>query len=274
MDFGILILLFAGGCAGGLLAGLLGVGGGLIFVPIFTNYLFVLGIPDEMIARLIIANSMVAIFFAGISGSIKHHLNGDFYFKPVIISGAMASLASIATTFIIHHTTGYNKRAFSVIFISIAVYMTYRIFSEKPDKGYEIGEESSSATKFLQIGWWGGILAALSGVGGGIIMVPMLISMLNINIKKATAISLGIITVMALVSSVYFMSIQTSITEAIPYTYGLIIFPMVIPVVIGCIVCSPFGVALAGRIPEKTIQTIFAAFLVLVILNMVYHLWL
>ena len=79
MDVGTLILLFFGGCAGGLLAGLLGVGGGLVFVVIFTNYLAVLGIPDNKIAQLIIANSMVAIFFAGTSGSIKHYLNGDFF---------------------------------------------------------------------------------------------------------------------------------------------------------------------------------------------------
>lgn len=273
MDYGTLLLLFAGGCAGGLLAGLLGVGGGLVFVPIFTNYLVVLGIVDDKIAQIIIANSMFAIFFAGISGSIKHYLSGHLYFKPVIISGVMASITSIGATYLINHTSWYNKQVFAVIFISIAAYVAYSIFSGKSDKKQMV-EEDFSSNKFLQIGGLGGLLAALSGVGGGIIMVPMLVKMLKMNIKKATAISLGIITIMALASSIYSMSIKLNTITNIPYTHGLIIFPMVVPVIIGCIICSPFGVVLSKKIPEKTIQLMFAAFLVLVILNMIYNLWL
>ena len=274
MDFGILLLLFIGGCAGGLLAGLLGVGGGLIFVVIFTNYLSALGVPDAGIAQLIIANSMVAIFFAGVSGSIKHYLNGDFYYKPVIISGIMASGASVATTYFINHTTWYNKELFAVLFISITLYIAYTIFSGRSVKMQDEGQEAFLIIPLIKIGALGGTLAALSGVGGGIIMVPMLIKMLNLHIKKATAISLGIITMMALISSVYSMLIQTSIPDNIPHTYGLIIFPMVLPAVLGCIICSPFGVILARIIPARTIQMIFATFLLVVTLNMIYKIWL
>ena len=123
------------------------------------------------------------------------------------------------------------------------------------------GQEAFLIIPLIKIGALGGTLAALSGVGGGIIMVPMLIKMLNLHIKKATAISLGIITMMALISSVYSMLIQASIPDNIPHTYGLIIFPMVMPVVLGCIICSPFGVILARIIPARTIQMIFATFL-------------
>lgn len=274
MDVGTLILLFLGGCAGGLLAGLLGVGGGLVFVVIFTNYLTALGIPDSKIAQLIIANSMVAIFFAGTSGSIKHYLNGHFYFKPVIISGFFAALFSVATTYLINHTSWYNKQLFSVIFISITIYIAYRIFAGSSGKDVNAGEEKFSLVKLMQIGALGGTLAALSGVGGGIIMVPMLIKMLNIQIKKATAISLGIITVMALVSSVYSMLINPKINMNIAHSYGLIVFPMVIPVVAGSVICSPFGVTLSKIIPERTVQILFGAFLLLVTLNMIYNLWL
>lgn len=273
MDIPTLILLFLGGCIGGLLAGLLGVGGGLVFVIIFTNYLSSLGAPDTTFAHLIVANSMFAIFFAGVSGSIKHYLNGNFFWKPVLVAGFSASVFSILTTILINKGTWYSKELFALVFILIAGFMAYRILFTKNADVTVAGAEEFSVRKFLLIGSLGGVLAAVSGVGGGIIMVPMLTRMLRINIKKATAISLGVITIMSLVVSAYSFSAVEEVVN-LSHTYGLIILPMAIPVVLGCIICSPYGVVLARRIPAKTIQIIFAVFLLIVISDMIYNLWL
>ncbi|HEY0899055.1 MAG TPA: sulfite exporter TauE/SafE family protein [Sphingobacteriaceae bacterium] len=274
MTFGALILLFLGGCLGGLMAGLLGIGGGLVFVLIFTNYLSAVNAPETTLAHYIVANSMFAIFFAGISGSVKHYFNNNFYFKPVLISGIAASVTSLITSYLINTGTWYSKEVFSVIFISITSYVAYRILMGKDKDDQSDRVEGFSLGIFLIIGGLGGILAALSGVGGGVIMVPLLTRLLHINIKKATAISLGVITIMALVSSVYALFTAAGERVQIPHAYGLIILPMVLPVAAGCIICSPFGVTLAKRIPVQVIKVIFASFLLLVIFNMIYNLWL
>ncbi len=273
MTAGELVLLFLGGCMGGLLAGLLGIGGGLIFVLIFTNYLAAVNAPEATMAHYIVANSMFAIFFAGVSGSIKHYQNGNFYLRPVAISGVSASAASLITSYLITSGTWYDKEVFSVVFIAITSYVAYQILTGKDRTGADDRPERSSFGTLLIIGGLGGILAALSGVGGGVIMVPMLTRLLHINIKKATAISLGVITVMALVSTGYAMLVPEAVID-IPHAYGLIILPMVLPVAAGCVICSPFGVTLAKKIPHQTIKVIFAFFLVIVILNMIYKLWL
>jgi uncharacterized protein len=273
MTTGALVLLFLGGCVGGLLAGLLGIGGGLIFVLIFTNYLSVVNAPESTLAHYIVANSMFAIFFAGISGSIKHYLNENFFLKPVLISGLAASVSSLVTSFFINAGTWYNKEVFAVIFITITSYVAYQILAGKDKVAEGDRVENFSVGTFLVIGGLGGILAALSGVGGGVIMVPMLTRMLHISIKKATAISLGVITIMALVTSVYAMTVAE--TEVLmPHSYGLIVLPMVLPVAAGCMIASPFGVSLAKKIPHQTIKVIFAVFLLIVIFNMIYNLWL
>ncbi|HEY1025433.1 MAG TPA: sulfite exporter TauE/SafE family protein [Sphingobacteriaceae bacterium] len=273
MDIITIILLFLGGCVGGLLAGLLGVGGGLVFVIIFTNYLASSGAPDITFAHLIVSNSMFAIFFAGISGSVKHYINGNFSWRPVLVTGSSAALFSILTTVLINTGNWYSKELFAFIFILLAGYMAYRILFMKEADTVEKGSEEFSVQKFLLIGSLGGILAAVSGVGGGIIMVPMLTKMLKINIKKATAISLGVITIMSLVISAYSFFASAEAID-LPHTYGLIILPMALPVVLGCVVCSPYGVMLARRIPAKTIQAIFAVFLLIVVSDMIYNLWL
>lgn len=273
MTAGELVLLFFGGCMGGLLAGLLGIGGGLIFVLIFTNYLSAVNAPEATMAHYIVANSMFAIFFAGISGSVKHYFNGNFFLRPVLISGVAASVTSLFTSYLITSGTWYNKEVFAVVFIAITSYVAYQILSGRDTVRDDDRVEKSSQVTFLIIGGLGGILAALSGVGGGVIMVPMLVRMLHINIKKATAISLGVITIMALASTGYAM-LGTPSEIQMPHAYGLIILPMVLPVAAGCVICSPFGVTLAKKIPHQTIKVIFALFLVIVILNMIYKLWL
>lgn len=275
MTIGALILLFLGGCLGGLMAGLLGIGGGLVFVLIFTNYLSVVNAPDTTLAHYIVANSMFAIFFAGISGSVKHYFSNNFFLKPVLISGVAASATSVLTNYLIDQGSWYDKELFSIVFISITSYVAYNILFGKDKARKDDHVEEFSLGTFILIGGLGGILAALSGVGGGVIMVPMLTRMLHINIKKATAISLGVITIMALVSSVYAMFVLGDDSPLqVPHTYGLIILPMVLPVAVGCVICSPFGVSLAKRIPNQTIKVIFACFLLLVISNMIYKLWL
>ena len=77
---------------------------------------------------------------------------------------------------------------------------------------------------------------------------------------------------MAFATSIFSVFVKSD--TRIPYAYGLIIFPMVIPVVAGCVISSPLGVTLAKKIPPRTIQVMFTTFLVLVVSNMIYKLWL
>ena len=274
MTIGTLVLLFFGGCLGGLLAGLQGVGGGLVFVLIFTNYLSAADVPDSSLAHLIVANSMFAIFFAGISGSIKHYFNGNFSWRPVLVTGLSASITSVLTAVLINMGTWYNKEIFALIFISLASYVAYRTLFAKEVDSESRGDELFSVPRFFIIGGLGGILAALSGIGGGMIMVPMLNKMLNVNIKRATAISLGVITIMSLASSAYAFLIPQPGDNSLPEASGLIVLPMVLPVAIGCAICSPFGVTISRLLSERTIKAIFAVFLLIVISNMIYNLWL
>ena len=103
MDISVLCLLFIGGCVSGLFAGLLGLGGGMLFMLIFTSYLTLVKVPDQIIPELIIANAMFAMFIAGLSGSVRNYFRRNFHFKPVFYMGASASICAICVThFFIH----------------------------------------------------------------------------------------------------------------------------------------------------------------------------
>ncbi len=108
MTMEIITLLILGGI-GGLLAGMLGIGGGIIYVLLFSHYLPLTGIPSHLIVPAIVANSMFAIFFAGISGSYKHYKNKNFHPKQFLIIGSAASIASIFFSHLIINVNWYTQ---------------------------------------------------------------------------------------------------------------------------------------------------------------------
>lgn len=267
----IVILLISGG-VGGFLAGLLGIGGGIVYVVLFSFYLEKLGFPQATLVPHIIANSLFAIFFGGLSGIIKQKKNNNFFLKPVLITAIPATIASIGITFLVNRGEWYSPTMFKIFFICLLTIMAIKIFLFRKDEESDKAEKTSTK-KFGLTGFSGGVIAALSGVGGGVIMVPFLTNFLQIKIRKATSISLGVIVVMAFFTSIYsFFAVPTRVEE-IPFTFGLISLPMVLPAAIGSLFGSPLGVSAAGKIKPEYIRLLFIFFITLVIIRMIYNLW-
>lgn len=266
-----ILLLFSLGSLGGLLAGLLGIGGGVIYVLIFAHYLPLAGVPDTLIVPSIVANSMFAILFAGLSGTYKQWRNNNFFPKPVIAIGLAASVFSIFFTLIINSGTWYTKERFTFLFIALLILITWRLLSSSKDELNTPGENLGTL-KSVSIGALSGTIAAFSGIGGGVIIVPLLTHMGRIYIKKATSISLGVISVMALLTSVYNFFFQHHAEVHLQSSLGLIVFSISLPVAIGSLLFSPVGVILARKVEPKIIKIVFVAFLCSVILKMLIDL--
>jgi uncharacterized membrane protein YfcA len=263
-DIGGLFLL---GSLGGLLAGLLGIGGGVIYVLIFNHYLHRIGISDAVIVPSIIANSMFAILFAGLSGSYKQWKNKNFFPNEMIIAGLSASVSSVFFSYLINRGSWYTKESFSLFFIILLVLIAIRIFTQR--KKIELEENKNVSMYSLSLtGIISGTIAAFSGIGGGVIIVPILTDILKLPIKKATSISLGVISIMALLTSLFNgMNNFSTGTNA-----SLIIFSLALPVAIGSLMASPIGVQLAGKLKPSQIKIILFLFLISVILKMLIDL--
>ena len=266
----IIALLILGGI-GGLLAGMLGIGGGIIYVLLFSHYLPLTGIPNHLIVPAIVANSMFAIFFAGISGSYKHYKNKNFHPKQILIIGSAASIASIFFSDLIINGTWYTKDKFTYLFIFLLLFIAFRILKNKKADQVLLNEKSSTQG-FIFTGLFSGTIAAFSGIGGGVLIVPILTDIMKIPIKKATAISLGVISIMAFFTSAYAMLFsKVSIQIAAPH-FGLIVYSLALPVAAGSLLFSPFGVQLAAKLSPSKLRLLFASFLLLVIAKMIIDL--
>lgn len=267
-----LIILFSLGSLGGLLAGLLGIGGGIVYVLIFTHYLESIGTPSDIIVPAIVANSMFAIMFAGLSGTYKQWRNNNFFPKEIALIGLTASCTSIVFSYLISLGNWYRKEHFTLLFILLLIYIAWKIFRSANIQVKEQLEKKSTGKLFLA-GSISGSIAAFSGIGGGVIIVPFLTNLMRMPIKKATSISLGVISVMALNTSVFnaFFQKNPNITTNNNH-WGLLFFQLALPVALGSLIFSPIGVNLSSRLKPSAIRIIFAIFLMIVIIKMLYGL--
>jgi uncharacterized membrane protein YfcA len=259
-----IIILIIFGLIGGFLSGLLGVGGGIVFVPVLTTVLVSQGLEDPDLAKYILANSFAATFFAGAISSYKQYKLDSFYPRPILLVSLLAIPTSLALTFFIAKGTWYSKDTFSIFFIILLFFMLYRFIKSTKEGNLEIKDVKQS--KFPFVGLFTGIISSLSGLGGGIIMVPMFTQYAKLNIKKAAAISIGVIPVM-MVPMILSYAWYTPESIFSQYQIGYLVPEVFLPLIAGLLFTAPFGVSVAKKSSPKFLKIIFAALIVTVIIK-------
>lgn len=264
-DFIEIVVLLITGVFGGILAGLLGVGGGVIYVVVLTYYLKKYDLDDSQLVKYIVSNSAFSIFFASLSGSIKQYLNKNFFLKETLLSALPAILSSLIISYLILNSNWYSKERFAYFFVSVLLLFFFKILLTKKTGEIEhISWYGYSLTGFIT-----GIFGALSGLGGGIIMVPVLSGFYKLKLKKATSVSLAVMCLFTLSMSVFYM-FRVDSRDIISGSIGTIIPSLVIPLSVGVIIGSPIGVMLSTKLPVRIIRVIFALLIILVAFRMAY----
>jgi uncharacterized membrane protein YfcA len=240
-----LTLLGIIGVLGGILSGLVGVGGGIVFVP---GLVYVGGWS----IKEAVAASLVIIIFSSLSGTIRNAKSPD----PVdwrvagILSVAVApaSLIGVAISRVSSDTV--VEIAFATVLLALA-YPTAR------------GRQELDESKKIPIplvfvaGIFIGALAGLVGVGGGVVMVPLMVLGMGIGTKQAVSTSLAVIMFTGLVGAAGYIATGFSRTE------DLLSLP---PLIVGSMIGAPFGVQIREFLPERAVRGVFAAFMVVVAL--------
>lgn len=264
-----IIVLLITGIAGGTLAGMLGIGGGVIYVFIFSLFISTFTatpIQSQELVSLLIANTVFALVFAGIAGSIKQYKSKNFFPKSILWIGIPGVLAAITTSIIISYSGLYSKERFAVLFSVIMLPVIARMLLQDKIKWQQL--HGIKPRYFMVTGLIAGTVTALSGLGGGFVIVPVLNGMIGIPIKKTISISLGVIAFVAFFFTLYNLFGIAYPHYAFPYTKGAIIFPMVLPVVGGVMIGAPLGVQISHKLPNKWLRIIFVTFSITVIVKL------
>lgn len=262
------ILLIIAGLCGGFLAGLLGVGGGIIYILVLPTALRGVGICEEQLVAYTIANSLFAIFIASFSVNIKSIIKGEFMYKEVLGVSVFNILFGILGMKYIVTKDWYSKDMFNGIIVVVLSAMFIRMMSKAKREQQE--EEAPSLKKLGFTGAVAGILSSLSGLGGGIVIVPFLQNLFHMDIKKAKTISLGVIGLMAIALTVFNVFADVSCSSSVFQT-GLIVYPVTLMMSLGVLVGTPIGARVARGISSKHLKLIFSIVLFIVIVKKIYE---
>jgi len=263
--------LILAGIGGGILAGLLGVGGGIIYVLVLPYALTKAGIPPELLAQFTIANSIFGVLFASLASNILNIHKHDFYPRESLWVGLPGAFFSILILITIVSTTWYSITYFYVLLILFLAFMLVSLFLQ----GDENPKKPSSKKREIRLGLAGivgGSLASLTGLGGGAAVVPILTTQLHLDIKMARSISLAMIFMTSLVLT-GFNLIKNPGIISLPYQYGYIYLPVAIPLTIGVLLGSPIGSRLGRLFSSATIKVLFSILILVVIIEKLIYLF-
>lgn len=253
ITIGLMALL---GCFTGFMAGLLGIGGGLILTPFLIMLIPTSVIPQAHVVHVAIATSLATIAFTSLSSVRAHHKRGAVLWKvvssvaPGILVGVLAG-AQIA---------GYMSSFWiSILFSVFVAFSALKMFMNKPPKADR--ELPGSAGRF-GMGTVIGVLSALVGAGGGFISVPWLV-WCNIKMHNAVATSAALGFPIAFFGTIGYIVSGWNVQglPGWPITIGYICIPALFSVAATSVLMAPVGAKVAHSIDTKPLKKIFACML-------------
>lgn len=269
MTIDIFLILFSIGVIAGILAGYFGVGGGIIIVPSLISIYSWKGLYQEYAVHIAVVTSLFTIIFTTISSSLKHARNGNVKFIPALIIGLASSVTVILLSKVAIKTPGNTlKIIFSVLLIVIA----FKMFFEAGGKGtdYNSGKHNTSVLLSSLIGVFSGSIAVFTGLGGGIIIVPLMKYILKFDIKKAIGTSSAAILLTA-VSGVagYYINIPNDFSGG-KYFIGMADSYSALAIILGSVPFSQLGVYLNKKSKNEVLNRFFAVFILTVAVCMIF----
>jgi uncharacterized membrane protein YfcA len=264
------IWLVLAGLGGGILAGLLGVGGGIIYVLVLPYALTKAGIHSELLAQFTIANSIFGVLFASLTSNILNIRNHDFYHKESLWVGLPGAVSSILVLATIVTSSWYSISFFYVLLVLFLLFMLVSLFiNDNRNQEKPVSKNREARLGFAGI--IGGSLASLTGLGGGAAVVPILTTQLHLDIKMARSISLAMIFITSLALT-GFNLFTNPVELPLPYQSGYIYFPVVIPLTIGVLIGSPIGNRLGRFFSSSKIKVLFSILIIAVIIEKLIYL--
>jgi uncharacterized membrane protein YfcA len=256
LDITFLILLGLGLIAG-VLAGLLGIGGGILFAPILFVVFTGAGIQDPVV--LTIGTSLFCTFIAAVGSSVRQYRQQNFYWSEGLKVGLLGAVGVTLGKWVITQSF-YSKQVFVLFFSLLLVYVAW-MFIRRGVKTERQSIEENDTLSLKQAGiagGMGGFVAALAGIGGGAVMVPLINLYYNKAFQKAVSISsLAIVFISLSGWGQLALSANSSETLSV-YTLGFVDFGAALPLSIGAMIGGFMGALITVKIQKRYLQYAFA----------------
>lgn len=253
MEF--LLYLALGGCAG-VLAGLFGVGGGIIIVPVLVFSFTLQGFHTSVLTHLAVGTSLATIVFTSVLSVRAHHRMGAVQWPVVawmtlgILIGA--GFGALTASYI---AGPYLQKIIGVFAILVAIQM---FLDFKPKAGGPPGKPVLTVAGVV-IGW----ASAIFGIGGGSLTVPFL-TWRSLTMQQAVATSSACGFPIAVASAISFMILGWHDPLLPTHSLGFVYLPALIGIAVTSMFFARFGARLAHKLSPRLLKRLFALLLVVV----------
>jgi uncharacterized protein len=256
----MLVLLLAIGAFAGVIAGLLGVGGGIVLVPAFFYAFGHLGYGGDQLMQVCLGTSLATIIVTSVRSAMAHHRKGAVDWEILRLWGPFVAMGALAGFFLAASLKSTALQAiFGVLALIAGLYMAFG------RDHWRLGAAMPSGVTRAGLGGALGFFSALMGIGGGTFGVPMM-SLYATPIHRAVATAAGFGLIIAVPAAIGFLLLP--VAGAPPWSIGAVNLPAFGVVIAMTLLTTPYGVRLAHRLDPRPLKRVFAGFLILVALNM------
>lgn len=252
------------GMVTGVLAGLFGIGGGLVIVPVLVMLFSAHHFPAELVMIMAVASSLATIIFTAISSVIAHHrLESLVWAKVFSLSPAIMLGAALGAVVAKQISADYLRLILVVFLLYVGVQMALQI---KPKAG------TVKQSKLLDalVGTVIGLLSAIVGIGGGTLTVPYLVHG-QYTMRQAVAVASACGLPIAIVSTISYALLGWQDARLPEWSLGYVYLPAFLGTALSSMMTAPLGAKLAHKLPAATLKRYFSLLLFIMAAKLLWH---
>ena len=271
MELTHILLLVGSGLAAGFIAGLIGVGGGIIFAPVLFFYFRAVGTAPDLLAPLTIGSSLFCTIVAAVASTWFQYRRGSVVVGIAWRVGLFSAVSIFLVTRFVTTRPWYDASAFQVVFSILMATVIYRmLFGRGADETTTQSSPRAHSIPFLAgTGIASGTVAVLSGVGGGVILVPTYANLFRLPMHTAAGTSSATIILSSLIGVATYVAAGWG--EPVPATaIGFVDVGHALLLAAPSVLTARFGVWTAHRVETTALRWSFAVIAGFVIIRMVY----
>ncbi|MDB5946927.1 MAG: sulfite exporter TauE/SafE family protein [Ramlibacter sp.] len=238
----------------GFLAGLLGLGGGMVMVPVVTFMLGVKGFPADYRVKMAVATSLATICFTSLTSVWAHHKRGAVLWPVVVrlIPGILVGSALGAQL-----AVSLPGKALSVLFAAFVSFSATQMLLNRAPKP---NRTLPGTPGMLAAGSVIGVVSALVGAGGAFISVPFM-QWCNVKIHNAVATSAALGFPVAIAGTLSYVLAGSQLHDMPPGTLGYVYLPALVVISLASMSTAPLGARTAHRMDIRPLKRCFAVVL-------------
>ncbi|MCS7154770.1 MAG: sulfite exporter TauE/SafE family protein [Bacteroidetes bacterium] len=261
------LLWTAIGAGVGLLGAMLGIGGGLFVSPLLLHhYEHIAKLDSTHVAPLATATSLLSVWATSLSGTLGHARQRNVAFREALSAALSGAITSWTVARFITTQPWYRPEVPRLVLVSLFALLLLRMLFE--GRSFRSSDRAFLGWVSPLVGVAAGMLSALVGVGGGVVMVPLWHYWGGMEMRRAAGTSMAAILPISTVALITYAVRGWGLSGLPPHSLGYVDYGTALPLLVGGILGAPLGSRLASRISPIWLRRIFA----LVALGMIGYL--